>query len=68
MSESETLKYLNRRIEHAENRIDLIRTKQGDNASQTHTYHGGWSLGYWEGLCKAYKNTRDLLLESEATE
>lgn len=49
MNASELQKYLKRRIERVEERIDYIRTKQGNNPSQTHNYHGGWSLGYWEG-------------------
>ena len=56
-------KYLARRISHVTKRINSIKESYGDHPSQTHTYHGGWDLGYWEGLLSAYENVRDRMDE-----
>jgi hypothetical protein len=55
----ELKEFILRRIRHAEKRISQIKESYGDNPSQTHNYHGGWDLGYWEGLLAAYENVID---------
>lgn len=51
--------YINGRISHANKRVKQFRDSHGDNPNETHTYHGGWSLGYWEGLLSAYEKILD---------
>lgn len=51
--------FLSRRIKHAQKRVDCIKESHGDEPNKTHTYHGGWSLGYWVGMLTAYQNVLD---------
>jgi hypothetical protein len=60
--------FLERRIERARERIKMIKKSHGDNPGNTHTYHGGWSLGYWEGVLTGYENAHDLLVGLEERE
>lgn len=57
--ESKTIKYLKGRIVQAESRAKALKERHGDNPGKTHTYHGGWDLGYWDGLVAAYHNVLD---------
>lgn len=59
--------FLERRIAHAEKRANEIRERHGDKPSSTHNYHGGKSLGYYEGLADAYSNIHSYVEEQEAT-
>jgi hypothetical protein len=56
---NELREFVLRRIQHATKRIDQITKQQGENASQTHTYHGGQTLGYWQGKLSAYELIMD---------
>ena len=59
----EMRKYIKKRIEHAEKRI---KEKEDYNKNPSkYTFHGGKSIGYWEGLAEGYKNTMDKLDEIE---
>jgi len=51
--------FIKDRINHADKRASQIKKKHGGNPSNTHTYHGGWNLGYWEGVKAAYENISD---------
>jgi hypothetical protein len=59
----ELKKFLARRMNHAEMRINLIHEKHGKNPSKTHTYWGGQTLGYWQGKLSAYELVLDELEE-----
>ena len=37
-------------------KIDSLKQKHGKNPAMTHTYHAGWSLGYWEGRLSAFED------------
>jgi hypothetical protein len=56
-------KFLERRTIHAEKRINLIHERHGKNPSETHTYWGGQTLGYWQGKLSAYELVLDELDE-----
>lgn len=58
--------FLNKRIAKANKRVDMFKESHGDNPNQTHTYFGGWSLGYWEGLSSAYERILDEIEEVES--
>lgn len=59
--------HIEARLKHANNRVDALREEHGDHPDTTHTYHGGWSLGYWQGKLTVYENILDELeaLEEE---
>ncbi|MHC2451265.1 hypothetical protein ACUXP3_001866 [Bacillus altitudinis] len=40
---------IKRKYERVINKIEKIKEQHGDKPGQTHTYHGGWNLGFWEG-------------------
>ncbi|BAR81996.1 uncharacterized protein KNN_01148 [Bacillus thuringiensis serovar tolworthi] len=48
-----------RSIKHAKKRIDVLKEAHGDNPGKTHTYHGGWDLGYWEGRLSVLEDMHD---------
>ena len=58
---NQLIKYLKDRLKHAEQRAKEIKLRHGDNPGKTHTYHGGWDLGYWEGKVSTYQNLLDKL-------
>ena len=57
-------KELERKIRHAKNRVNNYKELHGDNPIKTHTYHGGWSRGYWEGKLSTYEDMLDEMNES----
>lgn len=56
---------LTQRIIHSRKRISKYKKLHGENPSQTHTYHGGWDLGYWEGKLSALEDLFDEIVEME---
>ncbi|WP_235822754.1 hypothetical protein [Cytobacillus massiliigabonensis] len=40
---------LERKIARIKDKIKSLKAEHGDTPSLTHTYHGGWDLGYWQG-------------------
>ncbi|WP_428828508.1 hypothetical protein ACPJHH_13150 [Bacillus altitudinis] len=50
-----------RKYERAADKIEKIKEQHGNNPGQTHTYHGGWSLGFWVGRLSVLEE----LLEEE---
>ncbi|HDR6286497.1 TPA: hypothetical protein QCU33_002485 [Bacillus cereus] len=50
---------IERSIKHAKKRINSLKESHGDNPGKTHTYHGGWDLGYWEGRLSALEDIHD---------
>src|SRR5690625_634962 len=52
-------KYLEGRISHASKRVQQFRESRGESPAETHTYYGGWDLGYWEGKLSAYEDMLD---------
>ena len=56
-------RYLQGRIKRTEKQVESIKDKHGDNPGKTHTYYGGWDLGYYEGMLTAYHNILDKLDE-----
>lgn len=58
-------KYLKRRIERIKKRIDAYNELNGNRDTQSMTFHGGWSVGYWEGRLSAYEDMLDDLDELE---
>lgn len=61
----ELREHLIRKMSHADKRVKSIKRSHGDKAGSTHTYHGGWSLGYWEGKLSTYEDLLDLLIKSD---
>jgi hypothetical protein len=61
---TELKEFLLRRISHAEKRVNELKAKHGSNPNETHTYYGGWDLGYWQGMLAAYHNVLDELEET----
>lgn len=59
----ETLKRLERRIQHAEQRIKQIEEMHGSNPTDKYNYYGGKELGYWRGLRAGYENAMDSIQE-----
>ena len=53
------IKKIERSIKHAKTRIEALKKSHGDNPGKTHTYHGGWDLGYWEGRLSVLEDMRD---------
>jgi hypothetical protein len=54
-----------KKITHAKKRVKSYKESHGEKPSETHTYHGGWDLGYWEGKLSAYQAILDEIIESE---
>jgi hypothetical protein len=50
---------LERKINRIKLKIDSLKKEHGDTPSLTHTYHGGWSLGYWEGRVSVLEELLD---------
>ena len=55
--------YIVNRISRLSKRVDELKLEQGDNPSETHTYHGGWELGYWKGRLSAFEDIMDTIEE-----
>lgn len=55
--------YLERRITFFRNTVASIKEKQGSDPSSRYNYHGGWELGYFEGLLAHAENSYDKLME-----
>jgi hypothetical protein len=55
--------FLEKRAEHARVRIEGIQADHGVKSSDTHTYYGGQTLGYWQGRKAALFDARDKLEE-----
>lgn len=66
MSESpykDKIESLKKRIKRIEKRLDAYKKGMTDQQlAEYYTYHGGWSIGYWEGKLTAYE---DMLIEFE---
>lgn len=50
---------LERKISRIKAKIDSLKQEHGDTPSITHTYHGGWTLGYWEGKLSVLEDNFD---------
>lgn len=59
MDVSKVKKSIERKIKRAEKQIEFLKESHGDNPNQTHTYWGGWSLGYWEGRLTTLEDILD---------
>lgn len=57
-------KYVRRRIPRVEENI----TKRQNYSSETHTFHGGWSLGYYEGQLSVLGDILDMIDEMHEEE
>lgn len=57
----ELKRYLESRKKHAADWVRRIEEKQGPNPGLTHTYYGGWDLGYWKGKLSAAENSLDVI-------
>lgn len=60
--------FAEKRIEHCNKRAIACKKAHGENPAQTHTYHGGWSLGYWEGKLSTYEDMLDKISEIRNSE
>ncbi|MFV1457705.1 hypothetical protein [Bacillus mycoides] len=61
----ELKKITKRKLKHAEKRAKEFKEAHGDNPGKTHTYHGGWDLGYWEGRAALAQDILDELAVEE---
>lgn len=52
-------KYVRRRI----NRVEKNIAKYENYSSETHTFHGGWSQGYYEGQLSVLEDILDMIDE-----
>lgn len=52
---------IERKIKRAQKRVDEMKKAHGNNPGSTHTYFGGWDLGYWEGRLSALQDILDEL-------
>jgi transcriptional regulator with XRE-family HTH domain len=50
---------IEKRIKRAKEKVKVLKESHGDNPGQTHTYHGGWDLGYWEGRLATLEDIQD---------
>lgn len=57
----ELKKYLIRRKERAQKKVDSIKEIHGDNPASKFNYFGGQNLGYWEGRASAFEDILDEL-------
>ncbi|MGN4723966.1 hypothetical protein ACTFR8_23325 [Bacillus cereus group sp. MYBK15-3] len=48
-----------RKLKHAEKRAKELKKAHGATPGKTHTYHGGWDLGYWEGRASMAQDILD---------
>lgn len=62
-----TKEKIERRLQHIDKRIEALKEEHGETPSLTHTYHGGWSLGYWEGKKSGILDFLDELEEEQRT-
>ena len=61
-----TKEKIERRIKRIESKIKKLKESHGENPGNTHTYHGGWKLGYWEGkLYELEEMLGDMFSEEE---
>lgn len=58
-----TKERLERKIVRIKSKVENLKQEHGDKPSITHTYHGGWSLGYWEGKLSTLEDILDDLDE-----
>lgn len=63
MKDIDVKRLIERRLEHARKRVNQYKQAHGENPGQTHTYHGGWDLGYWEGKLSTYEDMLDEINE-----
>ena len=59
----DTKEKFERKIARIKTKVENLKQEHGDKPSITHTYHGGWSLGYWEGRLSALEDMLDDLDE-----
>ncbi|MCY8958273.1 hypothetical protein [Bacillus atrophaeus] len=52
-------KTIERRMKRIVDKIKELKERHGDNPGLTHTYHGGWRLGYWEGKLSVLEELLD---------
>lgn len=57
-----TSDFIKKRIDHVQEHIQNLKYSNSKRSSESKTFHGGWSLGYWEGKLSIYE---DLLKEIE---
>lgn len=50
---------LERKIRRYENVVNDLKERHGDNPSRDFTYHGGWELGYYQGMLAVLYNLLD---------
>lgn len=48
-----------RKLKHAKKRAKELKKAHGGTPGKTHTYHGGWDLGYWEGRASMAQDILD---------
>lgn len=52
------------KLNHAQRRLDSLKEKlEGKNPSEVFSYHGGWSVGYWESKIAVLEDIIDDLEE-----
>ncbi|MCA1064703.1 hypothetical protein QTG56_24135 (plasmid) [Rossellomorea sp. AcN35-11] len=61
--EYSTKETLEKKINRVKRKIEMYKKEHGEHPSLTHTYHAGWSLGYWEGKLSLLEDRLDELEE-----
>ena len=55
---------INLRIKRAKRRVDSVKHYNSDE----HTFHGGWTQGYWDGQLSVLEDLQDILEDIRAEE
>ena len=55
---------INLRIKRVKQRVDSVKHYNSDE----HTFHGGWTQGYWDGQLSVLEDLQDILEDMRAEE
>ena len=53
------IKRLKHKIERTQNKVDRLKEYHGKTPVKDFTYHGGWNLGYLEGMLRVMEDILD---------
>ena len=60
----QTLESYKKKLRRTRRKIDVLKAEHGDTPSLTHTYWGGWDIGYQKGISSTLEDIIDDLTET----